>query len=335
MDNLGDDAVCEAIRKVFRNEFFVFPVSYKRKGESLSVIRAMKRKPDIIMLGGGTLIARGPNEGYLKLLNQVTGILRDTRVIIFGPGVSEIKLATQAGVPVDVQAWRKVLDKAYSVAVRGNISKGFLQDWGVSREVRICGDPALYLANDSFNYKKQNKRIAINFCDIVGRIHGLSKSSVEDFGRSLLKKLIDDDWQVHVYPTTSNDIDYMDEFFLMEYKNQVTYFPYTRDIAKAQAFLQEMDIFVGMRLHAIAFSINVCTPFYAIEYHSKTYDFLESLDLDEYSIRTDQLDASLAFTRIGEIYGNSRAIQERMFRQTSQAKEKFISEANYIKKLLI
>lgn len=335
MDNLGDDAVYESICKVFHSDFFVFPVSYKNRSESLSVVRALKRKPDMVMLGGGTLIARGPSEGYLKLLNQVTDILRDTRVVVFGPGVSEVNLAKLAGVAVDVPAWRAVLNKAYSISVRGNVSKHFLQDWGVVNRVRICGDPVLYLANDSFEYKRQNKRIAVNFCDIVGRIHGLSQYSVEDFGKALLKKLIDAGWNVHIYTTTSNDIDYMNEFYLTDYKGRVTYFPYTKDIEKAQAFLQEMDVFVGMRLHAIAFAINVCTPFYAIEYHSKTYDFLESLGLQEYSIRTDQLDTTMAFNRIVEIYHNSRSIQEHMFRQTQQAKENFISEANYLKKLLV
>jgi polysaccharide pyruvyl transferase WcaK-like protein len=333
MNNLGDETVYHAIKHLFADSLFLFPVSYKHRDVSLALIKRLKT-PDVILLGGGTLISRGPTEGYLKLLLQVIGHFKNSKLLIFGTGVSEPQLALQAGIPTDVSAWTSVLNTSVGIGVRGNLSKKFLLEWNVKREVVVVGDPAIYLGRDLLVRKQKRKKIAVNFCNILGRIHGLDSAPVEQFGRELFRLLLEQEWDIYLFPMASSDNEYMQEKMLVEDVSKVTSFPLTNNSTKALDFLESMDFFVGMRLHAIAFAVNACTPFYAIEYHSKTFDYLEMMGLDKYSIRTDELNAQFVVEQINKLYIDNSNHQDIIFNQLQQRKTQLQTAANQFKKII-
>src|SRR5690606_1468120 len=95
-------------------------------------------------------------------------------------------------------------------------------------------------------------------------------------------------------------------------------------------FLERLDVFVGMRLHSIVFANAVYTPFYAIEYHSKTMDYLDMMGLKDHSIRTDELDVDRVYQGILHLYDHIDEEQQRMFQKMKEKKALLAEESKRV-----
>jgi polysaccharide pyruvyl transferase WcaK-like protein len=95
---------------------------------------------------------------------------------------------------------------------------------------------------------------------------------------------------------------------------KLKFYENTDNINISLNFMESLDFFLGQRLHSIIFSAISYTPFIAIEYESKNSDFLETLGLEKYSYRTDNLDSDQVFFEINEYYNNDLiSIQNKLF----------------------
>lgn len=327
MNNLGDEAVYENIKALFQQDVYLYKISYKYRDLSLFFLRKFWKTPDLILLGGGTLISRGPKEGYLKLLTQVRNVFSSANVYVFGTGVSEVQLAAKANIPTDVVAWSAVLNACRAIAVRGHISKKYLHDWKITAPLSIAGDPAILSARDVIVKKKRQKKIGINFCNILDRIHGLDGAAVIAFGTELLDILIREGWDIYLLPMTDTDLKFMHDTMLKGRLDKVNSFLLAPDINTLLDNLTMLDVFIGQRLHSIVFAHAVYTPFYAIEYHSKTKDYLDFMGLHDHSMRTDELNATLAYEKILNKYNSMEQEQQVLFEEMQKKKKLLIMEA--------
>ncbi|WP_417237412.1 polysaccharide pyruvyl transferase family protein [Bizionia paragorgiae] len=311
--NLGDEVVYKAIKNLIGNKIYLYPISYA-KPSSGKYLRRFFKMPDLIILGGGTLIRKKKSESYLKLFFEYHTKYPSAGLVVYGSGVGDTQLAAQIGFPTDVKNWKLILNKCRFIGVRGSLSKKVLEkDWEVSPEINILHDPAIYFKRDILKAKEKQKRIGINFCSMIGRIYGLDQSALELFAQKLVKELISEGWNIYLYPTVNSDMPYMQKILGPKLMSKVEVYNNFENIDKSLSFLESMDVFVGQRLHSIIFAAIVYTPFHAIEYESKTSDFLNSMGLDNVSTRTDELDVNRVINKVNMLYENLEKKQNELF----------------------
>jgi polysaccharide pyruvyl transferase WcaK-like protein len=320
MRNLGDEVVYSAINKVLCN-LFIYKILYSSPKAGKIGRKLFIKEIDYLILGGGTIIKKDLQSGYLKILNDLVVKYPNAKIIVFGAGVADPILARDVGFPTNIEDWSSLLNKCYFIAVRGILSQQILKskEWAVKNEVYVLHDPAIYYANSSINQKPKIKKIGLNFCDIAGRIYGKDPKIVEKFVNNLITRLIDDSWEIVLYPTVSTDINYMTTIIDKKLLQKISiYYNYT-NIQESLSFFNDIDVFIGQRLHSIIFSSITYTPFHAIEYEAKTSDFLLSLGLKGYSSRTDNLNVEVVLDRINYVYSNIDDEQKKLFNLCEKA----------------
>lgn len=323
MGNLGDEAVFKGIGRMLNNHFVMYSILYSKPSAGKVGRKCFMRNPDYIMLGGGTIIKKRSNESYFKIFNDLHLKYPKAKLLVFGAGVADPILANEIGFPTDILSWSKQLNKCDFIAVRGILSQSFLKnsEWNVKKEVEILHDPALFYANREIKLKVKSRKIGINICDIVGRIYGKDAKKVEEFVNLLISKLINEGWDVYLYPTTSSDINYMKAIISKELLQNIKIYANYSNLKSSLSFFDTIDLFVGERLHSIIFSSITYTPFHAIEYESKTSDYLLTLGLRDYSTRTNELNLLRFMDRINYLYDNIHNEQRKLFDVCQIAKQ--------------
>ncbi len=318
--NLGDEAVYVAIQKLLKEKIHLYPISYAKPSSGRYLRRWLFQSPELIILGGGTIIKKKKSESYLKLFSEYHNSYPKAKLIVYGAGVADPILAAQIGFSTDVPGWKAILNKCSFISVRGNISKAILQeDWRIAPEINILHDPAIFFKRNTLKKKRKQKRIGINFCNIIGRVYGLNQSSIELFANSLVVKLITEGWEVFLYPTAKSDIGYMKKIFGAEIISKIEIYNDFEDIEMSLSFLEGLDVFVGQRLHSVIFSAITYTPFHAIEYESKTSDFLNSLGLKNVTSRTDELEVNQVMDKINSLFTNLEENQKKLYQLVNEA----------------
>jgi polysaccharide pyruvyl transferase WcaK-like protein len=318
--NLGDEAVYLAIKNLLKDKLFLYPISYAKPSSGHRLRKLFFKQVDVIVFGGGTIIKKQKSESYLKLLTAYHEQFPNADLIVYGPGVGDPVLAEQVGFPTDVENWKIILNKCSFIGIRGIVSHDILKkDWHINPEVKVLHDPAIFFKRKAIAPKAKQKRIGLNFCNIIGRIYGLNQETLELFASGLVRKLIADGWDVFLYPTARTDIAYMKAVFGEEIISKVTLYNNYTNLEDSLAFMEGLDVFVGQRLHSIIFAAIAYTPFHAIEYESKTTDFLKSFGLKNASTRTDQLDVESTFKKINILYADLDTKQKELFVLTAEA----------------
>jgi hypothetical protein len=321
MGNLGDEAIFEAIKELLSSKFFLYELPYHKPTSGKYFRKLFFRSPDYIFLGGGTIIRKSANESYLRILNRMITKWPNAKIAIIGPGVVDVNFADYIGFPINIEDWKLVLNKSNFISVRGVLSFNELNKWGLKQKVHIFHDPAIYFAKPTIKSKTKLKKIGINFANIGNRIYGKNKKKIELFAFQIVEKLIDSGWEIYLYPTTKSDLNYMlEDIGLKKIKELNIYENYT-DIEHSLKFLEDLDVFLGQRLHSIIFSASVYTPFHALEYEPKTCDFLTTLDMDNYSTRVDELDVNIIFEKIEILYSQIDNEQQKLFSKVALAKK--------------
>jgi|GEM_PF-4578895 len=320
MGNLGDEAIFAALKDYLSKEVCIYSIPYNNVNAGKIARKFFIKKPDFIILGGGTIVKKGPKESYLKIMINQMSLYPDSKVVVLGPGVADADFAKENGDVVDTLGWKKFLDQASFVSVRGVLSINQLKKWNVEQELSIFHDPALFYAKEAIKPKSRTKKIGINFAFIGHKIYGKQPELIEKFANELVNLLIADNWDIHLYPTTVTDLNYMqNKIGLIRHENIKIYQDYV-SIEKSLKFLESMDVFLGQRLHSIIFAACTYTPFHAIEYEPKTSDFLLTTGFEGYSTKSDELDASKVFKTIKNLYSNIDIEQEKAFQLVAFAK---------------
>jgi polysaccharide pyruvyl transferase WcaK-like protein len=320
-ENLGDEGILKAIRLMLQADFFLYDIFYPKPSSGRYLRKLLVKNPDYIILGGGTIIRKKASESYLKILLNVKKKYPKAKIAILGPGVADPDFANYIGFPVDIPNWKSFLKQSSFVAVRGTHSKKTLESWKLDNPVHIFHDPAVYFTRNSFNKKSKNKKIGLNFANIGDRIFGKNNDLISEFALTFVRKLQEEGWEIYLYPTTPSDLFYMLEGIgLKNNKGMHIYSNYLK-LDESLDFLESLDVFLGQRLHSIIFAATVGTPFFALEYEPKTSDFLDTINLLNYSCRVDQLDVDFVWEKIRNIYNNLETEQDLLKKKITEAKE--------------
>lgn len=319
--NSGDEAILKAISLMLDGKFYLYEILYAKPSSGKYLRRLLVKNPDYIVLGGGTIIRKGANESYLKILNDSIGLWPDAKIVTLGPGVAEPSFADFIGFPLDVEGWKKLLKMSSFISVRGVRSQKILGSWDLGKKIHVLHDPAIWFFRSDLIKKQKQKKIGLNFADIGNRIYGQNPNLIKHFALDLVKLLTKNNWTIFLYPTTKSDMDFMlNDIGLDNIKGLNRYNNYT-NIEKSLDFLESLDVFVGQRLHSIIFASSVSTPFYALEYEPKTKDFLETINMNGYGVQVDRLEVKSVFDKINTIYSNIDAEQSKLFTRMVEAKK--------------
>jgi polysaccharide pyruvyl transferase WcaK-like protein len=324
--NLGDEAMYLAIRSIFP-ELNMLPFKYSKKIKFLEHIKR-KKTYDAIVLGGGTLINA---KGSLNLFRCAQSTC--SKFFVFGAGVEDPEF--QAFKDPDgncINGWVDVLKKCQFVGVRGPMSKNILDKNGFNSS-EVIGDPALLLAKNAIKKKKRRKKIAINIGISNGKVWG-SEDKVLDFIVSTVKRLISKGWEVSFLPVWSCDLSYINEA-TKRIGSEINIFREFYSAEKVMNFLEECDIFIGEKLHSVILATCVYTPSLMLEYRPKCLDFMSSIGLERFSVRTDFLNEETCLNLIDELYENIECIQKDIFNRIHNFKIIQIEKSKLIKKIIL
>jgi polysaccharide pyruvyl transferase WcaK-like protein len=88
--------------------------------------------------------------------------------------------------------------------------------------------------------------------------------------------------------------------------------------------LAAQDLFVGLKLHSVIASCCVYTPAIKIGYQPKCTDFMRTMDLERYLIRTDALELDGLMALVAEVAADTEAIRRKQFEQCQHYRSRLL-----------
>jgi polysaccharide pyruvyl transferase WcaK-like protein len=289
--NLGDEALWYAYEKLFPSHKLVHFDGGKLSG-------AVCRLPRLAggLLGGGTLIAQ--KRDWLTLATQFAA--SGQPLFIFGTGVEEPSFW-----PGDttVQDWLPLLAKCRFIGVRGPISAQMLAAAGV-KNVEVVGDPVIAYALDEVSREVETNSIGLNIGTSDGRIWGDEKRVASEVA-SLARRAKSAGWNVHWYVVWPKDLEMTQQVAKESGTSAHIHTIYT-DADEYMRSVRRLGAFVGMKLHATVLATCALTPSLMLEYRPKCRDYMQSVEQDEFTFRTESFTADQLWS-ILSAWQNNRA----------------------------
>lgn len=325
--NLGDEVLYEAHKTLFPNLRFI---PFRKLSPASSLIRLVRRKGFAAgFLGGGTLINQSPAWiDYIKRV-QAYGL----PVYCFGTGVTEDKFKFDFE-KTNLKQWTPVLDTMPFVGIRGPRSMELLESVSF-RKAKQIGDTALALAPAKMFAKKRNKVIGLNYG--ISRktlMWGDNKNYTKQI-TAIIKGLIEQGYEIRLLPVWPDDIE--SNTSLLKYAGskrcsmRIAY----DNLNDYNKELNECSFFIGQKLHSTIFACMQRIPSIMIEYQPKCMDFMRSINLEDYVIKTSECTPDKIIEMIDLLSGNYDRIRETIDKQIIRYQEIQRGYAEDIEKQLI
>ena len=330
--NLGDEALKEAIFDLFKTSI-LFSESrglLMRSFEQLGLL-----KFEFLFLGGGTLILR--SEDVLKKISDKSIPKR----IIFGTGVAnDIFWKDVPGNYGNIKDWTDVLDRVLYLSVRGPISMQMLKAHNVRKEIQVIGDPVLYFTREISKPKSRSKRLGVNIGfglsnNKKGFIWGRNEDAFFLDFLEFVRNMLSDGWQVEFIPVNKEDEALIDDLLVKNSLQKIVgvfrgYVSTQKTIDRMELF----DVFVGQKLHATVLAYCANTPAVMVEYRPKCRDFMASIDMERFNVRTDQFNAEIGKKLVEEMYNDLESIRIKGNKICLDYRSKLIEAAQTVNKII-
>ena len=324
-DNLGDDAIYDAVRSqlpgvVFHDiprlpHEFAFP-------PTAALERA--RRPSTLVMGGGTLVG----VRYFRLLTRLgLAVTKNIGKYAIGVGVQDPGYTGRgSGSGNDeLTKWKPILAGFDSVSVRGPRSVELLAEIGI--KAQVTGDPALTLPRpdvpvedgligvnlgfgaDMWGHDPAGvaKQVSIAVRELAGRGHRFVGILMNPGDRKWLDVALNGIPAEILLPADAEAA--------------------SREFARCSAA-------IVCRLHAGILAALSDTPVVSLEYQPKCRDFAMSIGDERSLIRTDEVTASAVIDRVSESLAESHAIRIRKRAAVDQLRAQLDSEYSALRRQL-
>ncbi len=283
--NLGDEAMYVAFQRLFAPYNVI--LANDTHPIELKIHRSLgkgRKFYDFVFLGGGTLI-NAPR--YLKAIKHT--IVRQRKLIVFGTGVLDPSFWASHRSDLDygqVRAeWGKMLGHAEFLSVRGPQSAAILESYGLPRP-RVIGDPALFICDPRPATAPRSNTIALNL-GCSGPMWGQQENLIAEMGK-LAQHLLQTGKQVEFIPMHGSDLK-LGERLIRDYKlSGATIWREFEQVEKTITHIKSYDLVIGQRLHAAILAAGSGVPTISLAYRPKCEDFMESIELSDFALRTDR-----------------------------------------------
>jgi len=271
---------------------------------------------DILIIGGGGILQ--DQTSFSNLIYYLTFILLaklfNKKVMFYAVGVGPLLKG------ISKTLLKYFAKKVDFITVRDNYSKFLLSELGIQiSDNHVVSDPAVRLIESSYIpkdtvLKKEKIDHAYNLIGINLRPWFFNLGGLLPIN----KRIYRENWMSH-YKSHLNDLaDCVDEFIE---KNEVRFvfipFELKQDLLVFKEFIKfiknkeyiyllnkkynpleilgfysHLDMLIGMRLHAMIFSILSEVPFVGITYSQKTLELLKRIDYEQYSLAIESFNGN-------------------------------------------
>lgn len=298
-NNIGDEAIYLANQKLFPDFELII-----NQGDLNSPVS---------LWGGGTLLPRWCKKTPMNKVN-----------IAFGVGVEPVLLVKGLKTPYGDLV--KKFNFQY-IGVRGPRSKKELDVVGI--ESNFIGDPALILQPESYHNKKEGL-IGIN----IGIMWGISKSDQ----KKVLKEMVgfchylkEQGFKPILIPFWSGDIEYIK---LLSEKTGVPIFKNWNDVYQVIEIISKCQVIIGEKLHSVVLSAASGVPFISIAYSEKCFDFVDSLNMDDYIIHIKEFSKEKLIGIFQKTYDDRESLSKRIIQEVTIKRNKLIMGAEEVTSII-
>lgn len=333
-NNLGDEAILGSMVNLIEEidqdtDIIVLsnaPETTKVKYNTESVYRydifnimSEMRRSDILISGGGSLLQDVTSlrsvPYYLGLI--FLAIIFDMKTIFFAQGVG----------PVQNKFYRflikKILNKVDYLSVRDKESKKLLEKIGIPKgKINIVDDPVFGLINCEPGINRKNngpQKIGVS----VRNWH--NNSYLGPLSEFLNRLGMNNNISITIIPFhQGEDIKISKKLQgMLKVNSRVS--KYTDDLKKLNELYDNLDLFIGVRLHSLIFSAVNCIPFIGISYDPKTDSLIEEMGYQK-EIRTEDISVEKIEKTYRKICDNRNEIKEKI-RSTVKRKNKNVRDS--------
>jgi polysaccharide pyruvyl transferase CsaB len=338
--NIGDEAILQSILlhlkkitnyqkiiiskkpDVIYNEYqkpSIHPLLYSKISHLLN-----KRSNSSILLmgGGGILKDYGNSPATLKKFLKVpmVGLKNKYKTMLYSAGVEKIIFKESRILLADI------LNQFDILTVRDPYSKERLEELGVQKQIYVTGDPAVLLFLDIGNnkiFKKNNPLIIVTLRHWFEK--GYFHTDERIFNQFLLKFAYSLDKIIEEFNASILFIPFRivpfdnDNKIIQAVKSKMKYTQKVSLLEKipSYAYLNKIyslaDVTIGMRLHSLIFSFSSLTPMVAISYSCKIKDFMNYINLEDFSFNINDFVPEHLFNKIEYIFNNKEEINHSLY----------------------
>ena len=297
-NNLGDEILYDAHKVLFPN---LAVVPYHKAGgqKAEDLYKAA-------FLGGGTLI----NQSTSWLTQIADAQKRGLPVYCFGTGVTQTDFRAKHE-KTDMDEWVKTLQTFKFVGIRGPYSQKMLHEAGFT-QAQIIGDTALALAKPDYTPRDTTKKV-------IGFNYGLVKENqiwgdADEYTDNIvaaIKSFIEQGYEVRLLPVWDKDLpSNRDLHARINDKRCILVDDCYKSLEAYSAELEKCTAFIGQKLHASIMACMLRIPTIMIEYQPKCRDFMASVDMEHFIIKTSDCTPKNLQTLFDDLIKHSQEVQK-------------------------
>lgn len=312
--NLGDELMFD----LFKERFLQLGSEYKLDTVNHEY-RYLKnidlQHYDLIVLGGGSLLSAGQQlvlPYIIEFLHKA--LLLNKKVMIWGSGIDWAPKAYierfEKNMEIPISATndfkrkvKEVFEESVWSGVRGPFTFELLRRYGVSEKLHISGDPAFLMnlqdirddEKIQFNsaLKNREKIVGVNWGTSFNNIYGQNEIAVEDQLANALNQLTAQGYTVYLFTVWSADLEPIERLYhKLNKKESIIFDKNLYNHNELMSLIQHFTFTINFKLHASYISLAAHVPFIALGYRFKVFDFIKSVNLEDYIISTDDLNIS-------------------------------------------
>ncbi len=350
-NNSGDDALLYAIVEGLRrflpdvrilvlsarpkDTMQTYQIDAKYRFDVVRVCRALKQSK-LLLNGGGSLIqdATSVQSLYYYLLVMHAAKRYGCMLYIYANGIGPIRAK-------NMEAARKVIDKADMVTLRDSASMVDLQKIGISSKtpVRVTADPTMILRGKSRRVVQEIFRQ--EGIPAEGSYIGISVRNWNKNDRQFAEKIalvlerICTKYQVipvfipMKYPSDIKISERVCE--LMQVNGYVLQQQYS--VFEMIGIVEQMDMILGMRLHTLIYAAGTGVPVIGLTYDPKVTGFLEDIGQPRF-IDVSDIDMEQLYGQMEEVLTHKEEICSQLKAKSEELEEKALLNAELAVQLL-
>ena len=270
------------------------------KERHISIEWVEKGKKDLIIVGGGTILGVNRTGLYEHIRKERAPI------VLFGGGFRREKRDIDTEYKKET---KKIFKKAILKGVRGYLSQQLFVHMGIE-DTEVIGDPALLFEPVEVEQLAGQFKIGVSVRSMGKTGESQYVDNITIFRNIAMicdalreqyeAKLYFFNFAKNVHDSDSEGIEGV--ISRMRYKDGHTLISFERNTEALFSLLGQMDYIVSQRLHPTILGWLQGIPHVALDYQfGKTADFMESLGMGEFVIRTDEFNMDVykkKFTRL-------------------------------------
>jgi len=315
----GDDLLGYCVKKIFIERG-------KKKGFNFELVD--DRNCDLIVIGGGTIL------GVDSM--SICQIVKKTKapLVIFGGGFRREK--RDIGYK-NRRCMKYLFERACFAGVRGYISQQFLMHNEIAVP-EVIGDPGMLFKPERISFPvKGNHKVGV-FVRNMGKAGELQYIDNTSMHQKIARVC---NWLAEEFKSTFYFFSFAENIFdsdlegiqstisFMKNKDSIVIIPYSSDFVKQCSLIGKMDYVVSQRLHPVIVAWSMKIPCVGIDYqYSKTADFMSSIGMDEFVVRTDEFNIDVYKIKFQRLMAEKPLIIEHSQKSINYWQNKLINFAD-------